>query len=241
MAKRGTRRSGGDAGLDDPYAWKGEEVKDKKSTGKKKRKKKRAAEAEEEAPPPAKARSAKSKKATGRSKRSTANASATASAARGDSARKSARKSSRSASEDGSASSARRRRALPAKKKGADPIVFISIITATLLICGGIVVVSRMGGTEVGKDEPALFDEAKALQEKGMRAFRDWNKAIRDGNGQLELEKHKEALDSLQASMAKLDEALEDHQNDPDYEGYDSMYQDLTQHIIDLEKGGRLR
>lgn len=242
MAKRSTRRSSGDAGLDDPYAWKG----DKKSTGKKKRKKKRSSSADpevEEVDEAPRRRSSKSKKTTKRSKGSSARSSSSTSSARGTSARKSARgtrKSGRSSSEEGSASSARRRRAPPPKKKGADPIIFISIITATLLICGGIIFVSNMGGTEIVKDEQALFDQAKDLQEKGMKAYRDWNQAIRDGNSQLELDKHKEALQALQDSMAKLDEALKDHQGDPEYEGYDSMYMDLTQHLIDLEKGGRV-
>lgn len=263
MAKRSSRSTGADADLDE-FAWQSPDnadgVAEKKKTKKKKRPSAEVAVVEDSTR--AKAKRKSDGKSTGKSAKTTSSAKAASAKSSGkrasreaevdENASSSVRKKKGSsasgrASGEGDARASGRRRRPPAKKKGVDPIIVISIITVTLLICGGIVYVSRRGTPEQGRNEPAMFDEAKKLHQEGIEAFREWNKAIAEGNGALELQKHKEAHEKLTKALDKLNETLEPYR-DPDtgilatgYQGYEDMYSEIAQYLVDLEKSGRVQ
>lgn len=144
-------------------------------------------------------------------------------------------------------SSARRRRAAPIKKKdNTNTVVMaVSMISITLILCIGIVIWGKRKTPVEGRDETKMFDGFKGSKEAGMKAFREFNKAEKDGNAALAKSKHKEAHDHLSRAVDQLNEVLSHHQvdgqTDPQYEGYESELSEISQILVDLEKRGQLR
>jgi len=197
--------------------------------------------------------SGKTKKRTSSAKTPPAKTSSSGKGARASSSgvRKSGKRrpSGRSSAEDMNASGRRSgRRTAPAKKKkGVDPIIIVSLITGTLLLCGGIIAISKSTGpTQDGRNEPAMMEQADKLRDEGMAAFREWSKAQRDGPPGVERAKHKEALSKLKRFMELMNDILEPHR-DPstgmtstEYEGWEEKMAEVAPYMVDLEKGAKM-
>tara|TARA_B100000965_G_scaffold190671_1_gene159156 strand:- start:136 stop:570 length:435 start_codon:yes stop_codon:yes gene_type:complete len=141
--------------------------------------------------------------------------------------------------------SGRRRRAAPAKKKGVDPIIPISIVSVTLLLCLGIFLMNRPSG-KIVVNEDNEFQKAMDLKEEGMQAFREFNKYKKDGPPAKEIEAHDLAVKKLQAAMDQINSVLDKYRDKegmlpPKYEGYESEMGQIAQVLVDLEKSGRIK
>lgn len=266
MAKRGQTRRGR-ATEDDEFAWQTPET-DKKKKKKKKSKKgresgKSSTRGSEKGKSVGKAvgsktKSSKSKTSSARSKSSSAKSKSTSSSSRtkrktgsgkGTSARKSASARRRRDSEDDDddlGDSGRRRRAPAPKKKGIDPVIPISIVTISLLLFVGALV---MGNKKPAKQKDENVEWTAALEKKkeGMQAFREFNKYNRDGPPDMAVKKNKEALALLTEAVDMMNAVL-DPKRDPEsgmlpksLEGYEKDLSEISRILIDLQKSGKLR
>ncbi len=139
--------------------------------------------------------------------------------------------------------SSRRRRAVPVKKKDNTVVLGVSILSVTLLLVLGIVVINKNRTPVQGVNEQADFDDYKKYDETAMAAFRAFNKAEKEGNASLASQKHKEAHSNWTKAMDILNGILANHQGPdgmthPDYEGYEEELSRIAQHLVDLEKRG---
>ncbi len=246
--RRSARRSepdvDDDAG-DDEFAWQPKKKKKKSKTGKKKR----ISSTGESARSTGRRSSSGESDRSGKRKRtgSVKTSKTSGSAKLGGSSRR--KKSRRSESEDDSSSSTRRRRSgrTPLrKKKGINPVLPISIVTGTILLCLIIVIWSNTRPEKIVDDHPARLQEADAVTKEGMLAYRAWNKARASGNAKVELSKNREAHDKLVQAMEMYNAVLDPYRGGddmlpPEYEGYERPLQEIAKHLVDLEKGSRLR
>jgi hypothetical protein len=147
--------------------------------------------------------------------------------------------------EDGevTSSSARRKRAVPPKKKD-NTVVLISVVTMTILLVIGVIVINKNRTPRANRDEKVEYQGFQKLRDEGMAAFREFNKAMKDGNAALAKQKNKLALEKLQAAMEAIEKVLAD-KRDPstgfvhkDYEGYEEELSEMAQVMVDLEKRG---
>ena len=130
--------------------------------------------------------------------------------------------------------------------KDSTAVLWVSLVTITLLTIGGIVVVNHSPPAPV-HDDQARLDAALALIDQGEAAFKAWSRA-RDA-GQPSQAHHAEALRCLQQGVEDLQAVL--HQPfyldasgeflKPEYEGYEAELSQAALLIIDLEKSTQLR
>ena len=144
--------------------------------------------------------------------------------------------------DDVTTSSARRKRAVPPKKKD-NTVMLISIVSMTVLLVLGIVIINSKRTPVDGKNEQIQYDVYKKLRDEGMVAFREFNKASKDGNAALAKQKHKLALTKLQGAMEEIEKVLADKRDangmlHKDFEGYEEDLSEIAQVIVDLEKRG---
>jgi hypothetical protein len=152
----------------------------------------------------------------------------------------------RSDDDDEDMGSSRRRRAVPAKKKDNTVVIGVSVLSVTLLLVLGIVVINKNRTPVQTVDEQKDFDDYKKYDETAMAAFRAFNKAEKEGNASVASAKHKEAHSNWTKAMDILNGILANHQGPdgmthPDYEGYEEELSRIAQHLVDLEKRGTLR
>jgi len=240
---RSTRRKGRreaedeDDGEDD-FAWQPKKKKSKKGTGRSERpstgrssstKKKKSS----------KSKSARSKSADGSgSTRSKKRGGGTSSSTRKSGSAR--RKRSSSGEDDTVANSGRRRRAGPPKKKGVEPIVPISIVTATILICIGLFFF-------LNKPQPKVINEqndweaAKKIEEEGMAAYGEFLAARKLDQPDITKHKREAAILKLRAAVEAMNAVLDPKRDaegmlPPDFEGYERDLMQITKYMIDLEK-----
>jgi soluble cytochrome b562 len=144
--------------------------------------------------------------------------------------------------EDVTSSSARRKRA-PGPKKKDNTVLIVSIISMTLLLIAGVIVVRQVKKPGPVRDEKVDYQAFQKLRDEGMTAFREFNKAMKDGNAALAKQKNKLALDKLQAAMVEIEKVLADKRDangmlHKDYEGYEEELSQMAQVMVDLEKRG---
>ncbi|RMG08025.1 MAG: hypothetical protein D6731_22555 [Planctomycetota bacterium] len=133
---------------------------------------------------------------------------------------------------------------MPRKKQGANPVVLVSILTGTLLLCAIIYFALNSGPTKIVEDQPAVLQQADDVAAEGMEAFRRWNRAKREGNAQQELAAWREAHSKLTQAVDLYNSVLDkyrgtDDQLPPEYEGYEEPLSQISQYLVDLEKGAR--
>lgn len=231
--RRKGRREAEDEDEGDDFEWKPKKKKSsKKGTGRTSRgsssstKKKKSS----------KSKSARSKSADG--------GGSTRSKKRGGGTSSSTRKSGsarrkRSSGEDDVGNSGRRRRAAP-KKKGVEPIVPISIVTATILICIGLFMFLNKPQPKV-VNEQNDWEAAKKLEEEGMEAYRQFVAARKKDQPDITKHKREEAILKLRAAVEAMNAVLDPKRDAegmlPDeFEGYERDLSQITKYMIDLEK-----
>jgi hypothetical protein len=239
---------------DDEFAWQSPKKKKKKksksATGRKKRSKKTSGRSSS-------GRSSgegkkKSRSATGKRKRASGSAKLAGSSKRSSSSARSSgrRRRSSSGDDDGGTSGRRRGRSgrppIPRKKQGINPIVLISMFTGTILLCAIIIVAATSKPEKQVDNQPARLESADAVAAEGMAAFRAWNKAKREGNAAAESAKWKESHSKLQKAVDMYNEVLDQYRDKegylpPEYEGYEKPLSEISKHLIDLEKSGKVR
>ena len=140
--------------------------------------------------------------------------------------------------EDGN--SGRRRRAAPPKKKGVDPIVPISIVSATVLICIGLYLfLNKTPPPQIRED--LSWDSAKKLEEEGMAAYGAFVKARDQDQPDVTKRKRTEAIAKLKQAVDAMNAVL-DPKRDKDgylpdeFEGYERDLSQIAKYLIDLEK-----
>lgn len=139
--------------------------------------------------------------------------------------------------------SARRRRAAPPKKKDNTVVIGVSVLSVTLLLVLGIVVINKNRTPVQTVNEQADFEDYKKYDEVAMAAFRAFNKAEKEGNAAVAQAKHKEAHDGWTKAIDILNKILDNHKGPdgmthPDYEGYEEELSRIATHLVDLEKRG---
>lgn len=149
-------------------------------------------------------------------------------------------------SDDDMGGSSRRRRAAPAKKKDNTVVIGVSVLSVTLLLVLGIVVINKNRTPVQTHDEQAQFDDYKKWDQEAMAAFREFNKADKEGNAGVANAKRKEAHDKWTKAIDILNGILENHKGAdgytlPEYEGYEEELSRITTYLVDLEKRGSLR
>lgn len=151
----------------------------------------------------------------------------------------SARRKRPSGDDDDVGNSGRRRRA-PAKKKGVEPIVPISIVTATILICIGLYFF-------LNKPQPVVVNEeddwsaAKKLQEEGMEAYGAFVRSRAKDQPDISKHKREEAILKLRSAVEAMNLVLDPKRDDEGYlpkefEGYENDLSQIAKYLIDLEK-----
>ncbi|MGE0712060.1 MAG: hypothetical protein AB7N76_31750 [Planctomycetota bacterium] len=230
MAKRGSTRRAQTG--DDEFAWQTPDGED--DAPKKKKKKSKTT---------GKSKSAAGDDSARSSKGSLKNSSSTRKKASGKSSAR--RKRESGDDEDFGEGSTRRKRATPAPKKGVDPVIPISIISVTLLICLGIFLMNR-GPQKIKTDENKEFEAAKKMQEEGMTAFKEFNKAKKSGPPDMVVKKGHEATQKLQKAMDMMNAVLDKYRDKegmlpPNLEGYERDMSEIGTILVDIEKSGQLR
>jgi hypothetical protein len=155
------------------------------------------------------------------------------------------RRDSEDDDDDEMGNSGRRRRAGPAPKKGVDPIIPISIISVTLLVCLGIFLLGRKP-KKIVVDDNTGFETAMSLKKEGMAAFREFNKYKRDGPPDMEVKKAKETITKLQAAIDELNLVFDKYRDaegflPKKYEGYEKDYSEMSRIVIDVQAGMRIQ
>ena len=141
--------------------------------------------------------------------------------------------------------SARRRRAVPVKKKDNTAVIGVSILSITFILVIGIVMINKNRvPVENKNDEQAQFEQFKTMKADGLKAFGEFNRAEREGNAGVSKTKHSEAHTKLVKAMDIITKILDKHR-DPstgfthkDYEGYETEQSEIAEILVDLEKRG---
>ncbi len=152
----------------------------------------------------------------------------------------SARRKRSSSGEDEGGTSSRRRRAGPPKKKGVEPIVPISIVTATILICIGLFFF-------LNKPQPVVVNEqndweaAKKIEEDGMEAYREFLAARKLDQPDITKHKREKAILKLREAVEAMNRVLDPKRDaegmlPAEFEGYERDLSQITKYMIDLEK-----
>lgn len=154
--------------------------------------------------------------------------------------------SRRSSGDEDLGGSARRRRAAPPKKKDNTVVIGVSVLSITLLLVFGIVVINKSRVPVQNVDEQAQFEDYKKYDEQANAAFRAFNKAEKEGQAGVAAAKHKEAHDKWTKAIDILNGILDKHKGadghtHPDYEGYEEELSRIAMHLVDLEKRGTVR
>lgn len=142
-------------------------------------------------------------------------------------------------------SSARRKRAVPAKKKD-NTVVLISVITMTVLLVIGVIVINKGRAPKPQRNEQVEYGDFKKLWTEGETAFRAFNTAEKAGDAAVAKQKHDEAHRKLTAALDALEKILADKRG-PDgmlpteYEGYEEDQSKISTLLYDLGKRGTLR
>jgi hypothetical protein len=231
--RRKGRREAEDEDDGDEFEWKPKKKKSKKGTGRTERSTGRSSSTKKKK---SKSKSARSKSADGGSTRSKKRSGGTSSSTRksGSARRK------RASGDDDVGNSGRRRRAGPPKKKGVEPIVPISIVTATILICIGLFLFLNKEPPKV-VNEQNDWEAAKKIEEEGMAAYREFLAARKLDQPDVTKHKREAAILKLRAAVEAMNAVLDPKRDAegmlPDeFEGYERDLSQITKYMIDLEK-----
>src|SRR5690606_19845312 len=131
-----------------------------------------------------------------------------------------------SGGDDDLGGSSRRRRAAPPKKKDNTVVIGVSVLSVTFLLVLGIVIINKNRTPIENRDEQKQFEDYKKYGQEAMAAFREFNKADKDGNAGVASAKRKEAHDKWTKAIDILNGILDNHKGPdgytlPEYEGYE--------------------
>lgn len=149
-------------------------------------------------------------------------------------------RSKRASGEEDLGNSGRRRRAAPAKKKGVDPIIPISIVTVTILLCVGMLFVfNREPPKQVNEEND--WATAKALEDEGMNIYREFLAARKSDQPDVIKHKREEAIKKLTQAVEAMNAVLDPKRDaegmlPADFEGYETDLSRISRYLIDLEK-----
>lgn len=234
--RRKGRREAEDEDEGDDFEWKPKKKKSKKGTGRTARTSSSSSTKKKKS---SKSKSARSKSADGgtgstRSKKRGGGTGSSSTRKSGSARRK------RSSGEDDVGNSGRRRRAAPPKKKGVEPIVPISIVTATILICIGLFMFLNKPQPKV-VNEQNDWEAAKKLEEEGMEAYRQFVAARSKDQPDVTKRKREEAILKLRSAVEAMNAVLDPKRDaegmlPDDFEGYERDLSQISKYLIDLEK-----
>jgi Sec-independent protein translocase protein TatA len=142
---------------------------------------------------------------------------------------------------DDMSSSARRKRVVPKKKQDFSPVMIISAISLTLILCVGIVLMNKGRTPVAGRDDTKTFDEFKKLKEEGLKLFGEFNAAAKTDNAALAQQKGEAAHAKLTEATEKLNALLDNYRRPdgtlpPEYEGHEQEYEAIAPRLVDIEK-----
>lgn len=138
------------------------------------------------------------------------------------------------------------RRKAPPPRPGSPLVALGSILSLTLLIAGGVVVIRARRAPTPGTQHLSQLDQALANGREGERLFREWNRVAGQGAPD-ELALHEgarahlvHAVEGLQEILAQPQYLDEQGELRPEYAGYEDYLQRWAMLLVDLEKGALL-
>lgn len=158
-----------------------------------------------------------------------------------DSGKRKKRSAEEEGGDDDMSSSARRKRVIPKKKQDFSPVMIISAISLTLILCVGILLVRKGGTAGPQRNDQVSFDEFKKLKEEGLKLFGEFNAASKTDNAALAQQKGQAAHRKLTEAVEKLNALLDNYRRPdgtlpPEYEGHEQEYEAIAPRLVDIEK-----
>ncbi|MBL4846796.1 MAG: hypothetical protein JKY65_14835 [Planctomycetes bacterium] len=125
-------------------------------------------------------------------------------------------------------------------RKGFNPIVAISALSAAILISMGLFLLVNQAPPPA-VNENLDWGKAKRLEEEGMAAYGAFLVARREGQPDLTEQRRQEAIDKLRAAVDAMNAILNPKRGiegylPPHLEGYERDLSQIAKYLIDLEK-----